>query len=249
MNTYVNALPPPIDSIQANEALAASNQCFNYDTNFAEESYGWSSENSARDTYEQKPDGIQMNLVAPIEYVRLTDELTKLPYNKYMGRGPTFNSTFHVKYGTVTARLKTGSLGGSITAFVLIADNGDEIDFEFIGGEKVYDVNGAQHTVPGAATSDEFHAYTFDWKPESITWLVDGQVVRVQERSATCKGDDCKFPSSPSRIQIGLWDGSFQYGTAQWSRGPIDWTSNPQVSSTIGSVQVTCDANHNTIFD
>lgn len=128
-----------------------------------------------------------------------------------MGRGPTFNSTFHVKYGTVSARLKTSALGGSITAFVLIADNGDEIDFEFIGGdphtvytnffyngERIYDVNGASHNVPGAAVSDDFHTYTIDWKPESITWLVDGQVIRVQEKSTTCDNGVCRYPTFPA---------------------------------------------------
>lgn len=29
-----------------------------------------------------------------------------------------------------------------------------------------------------------------------------------------------------SRIQIGLWDGSIESGTAQWSRGPIDVSHN-----------------------
>lgn len=77
MNTSVNSLPHQIEDIKASEILSASYQCFNYDTNFAEQSYGWLSENSARDTYEQKPDGIQMNLVAPLEYVRLNDELTR----------------------------------------------------------------------------------------------------------------------------------------------------------------------------
>lgn len=33
-----------------------------------------------------------------------------------------------------------------------------------------------------------------------------------------------------SRIQIGLWDGSIESGTAQWSRGPIDVSGSSMMS-------------------
>lgn len=36
----------------------------------------------------------------------------------------------------------------------------------------------------------------------------------------------CKLTQTFSRIQIGLWDGSIESGTAQWSRGPIDVSHN-----------------------
>lgn len=58
-----------------------------------------------------------------------------LPYNEFGGRGPTLNATTYMKYGTVSATMRTAGVGGSVTAFILLADEGDEIDFEILGGE------------------------------------------------------------------------------------------------------------------
>lgn len=51
------------------------------------------------------------------------------------GRGPTLNATTYIRYGKVSANIKSASLGGAVTAFILMADGGDEIDFEFLGGD------------------------------------------------------------------------------------------------------------------
>lgn len=58
----------------------------------------------------------------------------ELPYNSDAGVGPTFNSTTYMHYGKFTAVAKAAPKGGAVTAFILIADNRDEIDFEFTGG-------------------------------------------------------------------------------------------------------------------
>lgn len=58
-----------------------------------------------------------------------------LPYNKYEGRGPTFNASTYMRYGRVSATVKSASVGGAITAVILLADGGDEIDFELLGGK------------------------------------------------------------------------------------------------------------------
>lgn len=60
--------------------------------------------------------------------------VVELPYNKEAGRGPTFNSTTYMHYGKFSAKVKSSPVGGAITAVILIADGGDEIDFELIGG-------------------------------------------------------------------------------------------------------------------
>lgn len=58
-----------------------------------------------------------------------------MPFNKLGGRGPTINSTAYMRYGKLSATLKSTGSGGAVTAFILMADGGDEIDFEFLGGD------------------------------------------------------------------------------------------------------------------
>lgn len=38
-------------------------------------------------------------------------------------------------YGTLTAEVQSASVGGAVTAFILMGDGGDEIDFEWVGGK------------------------------------------------------------------------------------------------------------------
>lgn len=38
-------------------------------------------------------------------------------------------------YGTITAEVQSASVGGAVTAFILMGDGGDEIDFEWVGGK------------------------------------------------------------------------------------------------------------------
>lgn len=58
-----------------------------------------------------------------------------MPYNLHGGRGPTLNATTYIRYGKISATIKSAGTGGSVTAFILMADGGDEIDFEFLGGD------------------------------------------------------------------------------------------------------------------
>lgn len=49
--------------------------------------------------------------------------------------GTVLASTVYLWYGTVKARLRTGRGKGVVTAFILLSDVKDEIDFEFVGSE------------------------------------------------------------------------------------------------------------------
>ena len=49
------------------------------------------------------------------------------------GSGTLLASTHYVWYGKVSAQLKTSRGQGIVSAFILLSDNKDEIDFEFIG--------------------------------------------------------------------------------------------------------------------
>lgn len=47
--------------------------------------------------------------------------------------GTLLASTQYVWYGKITARMKTSAGAGVVTAFILLSDTKDEIDFEFVG--------------------------------------------------------------------------------------------------------------------
>lgn len=47
--------------------------------------------------------------------------------------GTLLASTHYVWYGKITARMKTSAGAGVVTAFILMSDTKDEIDFEFVG--------------------------------------------------------------------------------------------------------------------
>merc|ERR1712127_571490 len=53
----------------------------------------------------------------------------------------------------------TGDGPGSVTTNVLSADNTDEWD-------------------PSIAEAKQVHIYAFEWLPTSITWYIDGEVIR-----------------------------------------------------------------------
>lgn len=47
--------------------------------------------------------------------------------------GTLLASTHYVWYGKVSAKMKTSRGQGVVSAFILLSDNKDEIDFEFVG--------------------------------------------------------------------------------------------------------------------
>jgi len=49
--------------------------------------------------------------------------------------GTLLASTHYVWYGKVTAKFATSAGAGVVTAFILLSDVKDEIDFEFVGVE------------------------------------------------------------------------------------------------------------------
>ena len=54
--------------------------------------------------------------------------------------GTTLSTTSYIWYGEVSAKLKTSRGAGVVTAFILMSDTKDEIDYEWVG----VDVQNAQ---------------------------------------------------------------------------------------------------------
>ncbi|KAF8328349.1 concanavalin A-like lectin/glucanase domain-containing protein [Cantharellus anzutake] len=183
--------------------------------------------------------------------------------NDKVADGATLNSTM---YGNYTFEVLGPRISGIVTAIVIIAPEGDEIDIELLGGdphcwqsnvfvphpsdkEPLYGVFAGRHCYKPSSRShsastdtvDSYHLYTVDWNPEKIIWGVDGIHVRTLRREDTIKNGVYHFPSNPARIQLGIWDASFPSGTSAWARGPVNWRTAPaSMSAFARSVRIEC---------
>ncbi|KAK2746716.1 putative glycosidase crf2 [Onygenales sp. PD_40] len=154
--------------------------------------------------------------------------------------GTLMANNHYMWYGKASAKLRTSRGRGVITAFILMSDVKDEIDFEFVGVDLetaqtnyyfqgVIDyTNGKNLTVPGGDTFGDEHEYEIDWTPDSITWSIDGKPLRTLDKKSTfdSKTNQYNFPQSPSRVQLSLWPGGKEdngQGTIDWAGGVIDW--------------------------
>lgn len=146
-------------------------------------------------------------------------------------------------YGKFESRIKTTNVNGAVTGFFVFSDNdpdpdvvdADEVDIEILGRDSTkmqtnYFTVGINTTANetmldlGFDSSQDFHTYGFDWKPDSITWYVDGQAVHTED------GSKNPLPTRPSQIilrlssarGIGGWGGTFTYpGTPVYAE--YDW--------------------------
>ncbi|KAJ3073677.1 hypothetical protein HDU98_000950 [Podochytrium sp. JEL0797] len=188
------------------------------------------------------------------------------------GNQVMFTSNLYLLYGSVEIRLKQADVGGAVTYMTMLnRESKDEIDLEWVGNE--HDTvwtnmfyRGIRERIAGTGmskwaaqlpvsdTSSKFHTYRVDWLPESITWSVDGAVIRTQNKSATYElagtGDMAKlangsyydhyhYPDTPLAIDIGIWNDQ----SPIWGNGPINWnspSSSSGFSAEVASVKVSC---------
>lgn len=198
----------------------------------------------------------------------LSDGSTVLPYQDNMlltmpanSSGTVLASTVYMWYGNVKATLKSSRGAGVVSAFILLSDVKDEIDFEFIGADlstvqtnyyfqavPVY--TNVQNITDLSDTYENFHTYEVQWTPDQVTWLVDGQAGRTLQRSDTWNetSQQFDFPQTPSRVQLSIWPGgaaSNSEYTIAWAGGAIDWDSADIQNygydfMTVKSVEIEC---------
>ncbi|KOS20964.1 putative glycosidase [Escovopsis weberi] len=155
--------------------------------------------------------------------------------------GTVLASTRYMWYGNVKATMKTSHGAGVVSAFILLSDVKDEIDFEFVGvdlataqtnyyWQGVLDYHNSGNISGLSDTLNNFHEYEIRWTPDQIQWLIDGKVGRTLRREDTwnATANRFQFPQTPARVQLSIWPGgaaSNQQGTIDWAGGPIDWDS------------------------
>ncbi|MCJ1272890.1 hypothetical protein MMC21_000679 [Puttea exsequens] len=157
--------------------------------------------------------------------------------------GTLLASTHYVWYGKISATMKSSRGRGVVSAFILLSDVKDEIDFEFVGT----DLDTAQSNFyfqgitnymqeknlsvsSGGDTFSAWHTYEIDWQPDTLTWSVDGDVLRTLNKKDTFNKTDNQYhyPQTPARVELSLWPAGIQKngeGTVNWAGGLIDWTA------------------------
>jgi beta-glucanase (GH16 family) len=176
--------------------------------------------------------------------------------------GTLIANNHYLWYGKISAKIKSSRGAGVVTGFILLSDTKDEIDYEFVGADLtnvqtnyyfqgLLDYgHGGNASVPGGDTFGDWHEYTIDWKPEAITWSVDGEVKRTLTKESTYNetSKQYMYPQTPSRMQLSLWpagQSSNAPGTIAWAGGEIDWNHEDikktgYYYATFGEITVEC---------
>lgn len=93
------------------------------------------------------------------------------------------------------------------------------------------------------------HDYEIDWQPDTITWSIDGNVVRTLDREDTWNATANRyfFPQTPCQVQLSLWPGGLPTngeGTIEWAGGLVEWDSpymtNGYYYAQFDSVSIEC---------
>lgn len=152
------------------------------------------------------------------------------------GQYPTIASDFYIMFGHVDIVAKAAPGVGIVSAAVLISDNLDEIDWEWLGGDgnrvqtnyfskgdiSTYDRSGFSNA---PNSHDDYHTYGIDWTASRVVWTIDGQTVRVLNNPGTGY-----YPQTPMQIRLGSWAGgdpSNAPGTIEWAGGKTDYSQGP----------------------
>lgn len=175
--------------------------------------------------------------------------------------GTVIASTRYVLYGKVSARLKTSRGRGVVTAFITMSNVKDEVDFEWIGAsintaqtnyyhKGFLDYHNSVHVQKLSNTFENYHTYEVDWRPDEITWSIDGVVCRTKKRSETWnnKTEEYDYPQTPARVELSVWPGGLASngkGTISWAGGTIDWDSpymqpHGYYYATIDTINISC---------
>ena len=97
------------------------------------------------------------------------------------------------------------------------------------------DTHGKNISIPDLNTFADYHTYEIDWKPDQITWSIDGNPLRTVKKSDTFNktANRYDYPQTPSRVQLSLWPAGLSTngkGTVDWAGGLVNW-NDPDVKN------------------
>ncbi|KAL8947914.1 MAG: hypothetical protein Q9222_005851 [Ikaeria aurantiellina] len=143
---------------------------------------------------------------------------------------PTMWTNFKFFFGRVEMVVKAAPGTGIISSMVLLSDDLDEVDWEFLGGVtstvqtnyfgKGYTGSYNRSTTPAVTNPQTtFHTYALDWSPTALVWSIDGVAVRTLN-AVDADGNGSQYPQSPMKVSLGLWDaGDPDAATQGWGGG------------------------------
>ena len=122
-------------------------------------------------------------------------------------------------YGKIEMRMKMVKGSGILSTFFTYKGGSEqpgtfweEIDIEVFGKDEakswqsnvITDVPGANnieevHKTSGYSLADDYHTYTLEWRPESVVWKLDGELVRI------VTGEKAKDLTNPQSFRFNLW--------------------------------------------
>lgn len=132
-------------------------------------------------------------------------------------------------YGRYEAIMKPAAGSGLVSSFFTytgpyFGNPQDEIDIEFLGksprhvefnlfrkgksySSLTYDL--------GFDATEEFHLYSFEWRPDGVTWFVDGEAVH------SASAEDHPLPATSGFIMMNIWTGKMPgwHGRADFDSG------------------------------
>ena len=156
------------------------------------------------------------------------------------GDSPTIRTKFYFFFGRVEFLLKAATGRGIVSSMMLLSDDLDEIDWEFIGtngsastnfyGKGIQDyTNGGWHDVP-VPVQDEYHNYTTIWTKDKLEFLINGNSVRTVNPEDAKSNNTDVYPQTPMRMSLGIWAGgdpSLNEWTREWAGGDTDYNGGP----------------------
>ncbi|KAL7946551.1 glycoside hydrolase family 16 protein [Trichoderma barbatum] len=153
---------------------------------------------------------------------------------------PTIRTGKYLFFGRIDVVVKAAAGAGIVTSAVLQSDDLDEVDWEWIGNDNAqvqtnyfskgnvatYD-RGAFHPVSDPVNS--FHTYSIEWTSAGVTWLIDGNTVRVLN-AANAQGGAAGLPQTPMQVKLGTWVAGRKDApkdTVSWAGGYADFSKAP----------------------
>ena len=186
------------------------------------------------------------------ENIHQTNGLLNLHLTKNIG-GTRVSIAETLHYGKIEATLKISPGMNVVSSFILMAENKDEIDFEFVQntlnktniiqtnyfykGIQIFDKNAKMYKTKNPL-ADFYHTYSINWTPDFYEWCFNNYTLRKLFRNETKN-----YPNSPSKIQFGIWEAK----PSSWAGTGINWHSQPYILS-IKSLRVSCNYNTSTTF-
>ncbi|KAJ2374539.1 putative glycosidase CRH2 [Coemansia sp. RSA 2607] len=174
--------------------------------------------------------------------------------------GTTVYFTKWIQYGTVTARIQSGSTAsGVVSSLQLQDDSGSSIDLDWVGlssnrlQANYYTNNQLQLSQVAAPVlsvdpTSAFVEYKIVWLPDSLTWYANGFAVRTVKRQETWVEGEQRFnyPNKSARLSFSIWDSSKSINpelTQKWAGSLQPQSSAASFEMLVKSVTVQCYSN------